>query len=97
MRSINAEFCQELLRLAQKNIRKAFPDVNLRTSISGVGPHAKDQYFIQIEVHGYPAFNHYYKADNITHAKAEAWMAFFEKYAPEQIKREIDSEEGANR
>lgn len=91
MNDINTEFCRELLRLAHKNIRRAFPDVNLRTAISGVGPHAK-QYFIQIDVPGYPAFDNYYAVDNMTHAKATAWNAFFEKYAPEKIKREIDRE-----
>lgn len=94
LRDINTEFCRKLLQLAHKNIRRAFPDVNLRTSISGVGPHAK-QYFIQIDVPGYPAFDNYYDADNMTDAKARAWNAFFEKYAPDQIKRQIDAESNA--
>ena len=94
MTDINTAFCRHLLTSAHQNIRHAFPGVRVasRDTIGCVGPHGKDQYFVEISIPGYPAFNNYYSADNAYHAKAAAWFAFFDKYAPEQIKSQVYGE-----
>lgn len=93
MTDINITFCRHMLTMAHDKIRRAFPGTKVTSPdvIGCVGPHS-GQYFVEIRVPGFPAFDHYYSADNRYHAKAEAWGAFFDKYAPAQIKREIDAE-----
>lgn len=95
MTSINTGFCRMLLATQHAIIKRAFPDVKVtsRDVIGCVGPHGRDQYFVEIRVPGYEPFDHYYSADNAYHAKALAWGAFFDKYAPQQIKDRIEQED----
>ena len=80
MSNINTLFARRLLTQVTADVKKHFPVLNLRTSISGVGPHGRDQFFVQIHADGFAALDDYYSADSLTHAKAKAWMRFLARH-----------------
>lgn len=94
---INTQFTRRLLSIAHEDIRKAFPGVNVRTAASVVGPHgskARPQFFVQIHVDGFPPHDTYQIASDRYEARAKAWSEFFDKHAPDQIKRQVAAEAG---
>ena len=91
MADINVLFTRSLMSSVHADIREAFPSIRPMRDASVVGPHGRNQYFVQIHAADFPAFDDYYNADNAYEARAKAWMKFFDKYAPEQIKRRAEA------
>lgn len=88
--NINTVFTRRLLKLMHDDIRLAFPDVNVSTAASVTG--YRNDYFVQIDVAGYPQHNTQVRAYDRYEAKAKAWRKFFDIHAPEQVKRQIEAE-----
>lgn len=81
MSDINTMFTRRLLTQVHADVRKHFPEVNLRTAISVTGPSSK-QFFVQIAFGDKPKLDEWFRAADRYEARAKAWLRYLERNVP---------------
>lgn len=84
MSDINTIFCRALLKNVHADIRASFPEIPHVVAACSVLRTDRRCWFAEIDTPGRPRFIWDGRADNATHARAEAWQSFMRKYAPDQ-------------
>lgn len=77
MASIDVTFCRSLLKSVQAEVKRLFPEINLRSAV-GVTQPLRGFYFVEIVTEGRKTFVYEGRADNAYDAKQKAWHAFLD-------------------